>query len=127
MEGRERSPYALVSEAAARPGLQFATAEVATLASDHDMGGAELGALAVTFDCLAEKGRRASTGTLPEPSGLPTRGPKPSMGSTFRGYRVAGDTGDTVLPDRGRGWEVHFRQGVGLRDARSELSLPWVR
>ena len=55
MEERERSPYALASEAAARLGLQLTTAEVAALASDHDMGDAELGALAVTFDYLAKK------------------------------------------------------------------------
>lgn len=48
-------------------------------------GGAELGALAATFDYLAEKGRRASTETLPEPSGLPTRG-----GSTFDGFDFPG-------------------------------------
>lgn len=56
MEERERSPYALASEAAARLGLQLTAAEVAALASDHDMGDAELGALAVTFDYLAERG-----------------------------------------------------------------------
>ena len=38
MEERERSPHALASEAAARLGLQLTAAEVATLASDHDMG-----------------------------------------------------------------------------------------
>jgi DNA replication protein DnaC len=81
MEGRGRSPYALASGAAARLGLQPAAAEVATLASDHDMGDAELGALAVTFDYLAEKRRRASTGTLPGLSRLPRREPK-----TFDGF-----------------------------------------
>ena len=81
MEEGERSPYALASEAAARLGLQLTTAEVAALASDHDMGDAELGALAVTFDYLAEKRRRASTGTLPGLSRLPRREPK-----TFDGF-----------------------------------------
>lgn len=81
MEERERSPYALASEAAAKLGLQLTAAEVATLASDHDMGDAELGALAVTFDYLAEKRRRASTGTLPGLSRLPRREPK-----TFDGF-----------------------------------------
>ena len=81
MEERERSPYALASEAAARLGLRLTAAEVATLASDHDMGGAELGALAVTFDYLAEKRRLASTGTLLRLSRLPRREPK-----TFDGF-----------------------------------------
>lgn len=81
MKGRERSPYALASEAAARLGPRPAAAEVAALASDHDMGDAELGALAVTFDCLAERRRRASTGTLPGLSRLPRREPK-----TFDGF-----------------------------------------
>jgi DNA replication protein DnaC len=81
MEEGERSPYALASEAAARLGLQLAAAEVATLASDHDMGDAELGALAVTFDYLAEKRRRASIGTLLRLSRLPRREPK-----TFDGF-----------------------------------------
>lgn len=76
MEGRERSPYALASEAAARLGLQLTAAEVAALASDHDMGDAELGALAVTFDYLAERRRRASIETLPGLSRLPRREPK---------------------------------------------------
>ena len=81
MEERERSPHALASEAAARLGPRPAAAEVAALASDHDMGDAELGALAVTFDHLAEKRRRASTGTLPGLPGLPRREPK-----TFDGF-----------------------------------------
>ena len=81
MEERERSPYALASEAAARLGLQLTAAEVAALASDHDMGDAELGALAVTFDYLAEKRRRASTGTPSGLPGLPRREPK-----TFDGF-----------------------------------------
>lgn len=81
MEERERSPYALASEAAARLGLRLAAAEVAALASDHDMGDAELGALAVTFDYLAEKRRRASIETLLRLSRLPRREPK-----TFDGF-----------------------------------------
>ena len=81
MEERERSPYALASEAAARLGPRPAAAEVAALASDHDMGDAELGALAVTFDYLAEKRRRASIETLLRLSRLPRREPK-----TFDGF-----------------------------------------
>ena len=81
MEERERSPYALASEAAARLGPRPAAAEVAALASDHDMGDAEPGAPAVTFDYLAEKRRRASIETLPGLSRLPRREPK-----TFDGF-----------------------------------------
>ena len=87
MEERERSPYALASEAAARLGPRLTTAEVAALASDHDMGDAELGALAVTFDYLAEKRRRASTGTLPGLSRLPRREPKTFDGFDFSRMR----------------------------------------
>lgn len=76
MEERERSPHALASEAAARLGPRPAAAEVAALASDHDMGDAGPGAPAVTLDYLAEKRRRASTGTLPGLPGLPRREPK---------------------------------------------------
>ena len=81
MEERERSPYALASEAAAGPGPRLTTAEVAAPASDHDMGDAGPGALAATFDYLAEKRRRASTETLPGLPGLPRREPK-----TFDGF-----------------------------------------
>lgn len=84
MEEGEGSPHALASEAAARLGPRPAAAEVAALASDHDMGDAGLGALAVTFDHLAEKGRRASTGTLPGLPGLPRREPK-----TFDGFDLS--------------------------------------
>lgn len=97
MEERERSPYALASEAAARLGLQLAAAEVAALASDHDMGDAELGALAVTFGCLAEKRRRAPTGTLLRLSRLPRREPKTFDGFDFS--RIQGrDAGALAKP-----------------------------
>lgn len=81
MEGRERSPHALASEAAARLGLQPTAAEVAALASDHGMGDAGPGAPAATFDYLAERRGRASTGTLPGLSRLPRRESK-----TFDGF-----------------------------------------
>lgn len=78
-----KSPYELASEAAARLGIALAASELATLASDHDMGDAEVGALAVTFDYLAEKRRQASIETLLRLS------PGPSTNSTSRGYRAA--------------------------------------
>ncbi|WP_130811466.1 ATP-binding protein [Olsenella sp. Marseille-P4559] len=84
MEGRERSPHALASGAAARLGPQLTAAEVAALASDHDMGDAELGAPAATFDYLAERRGRASTGTLPGLPRLPRREPK-----TFDGFDLS--------------------------------------
>jgi DNA replication protein DnaC len=83
MGGADGSPYDLAGEAATRLGIAPAAAELATLASDHDMGDAELGALAVTFDYLAEKRRRASTGTLPGLSRLPRREPKAFDGFDF--------------------------------------------
>ncbi|WP_235927396.1 ATP-binding protein [Parafannyhessea umbonata] len=81
MGNAAKSPYELASEAAARLGIALAASELATLASDHDMGDAEVGALAVTFDYLAEKRRRASIETLLRLSRLPRREPK-----TFDGF-----------------------------------------
>ena len=68
--------YALACEAAARLGLPLEPAELATLASDHGMGDAELSALAVTLDHLAEKRRLASIETLLRLSRLPRKEPK---------------------------------------------------
>ena len=68
--------YALACEAAARLGLPLEPAELATLASDHDMGDAELSALAVTLGYLAEKRRLASIETLLRLSRLPRKEPK---------------------------------------------------
>ena len=76
MGNAAKSPYELASEAAARLGIALAASELATLASDHDMGDAEVGALAVTFDYLAEKRRQASIETLLRLSRLPRREPK---------------------------------------------------
>ena len=81
MGSAAKSPYELASEAAARLGIALAASELATLASDHDMGDAEVGALAVTFDYLAEKRRQASIETLLRLSRLPRREPK-----TFDGF-----------------------------------------
>ena len=64
MGGAGRSPY-----------------ELASLASDHDMGEAELAAIAAAFDYLAEKRRLASIETLLRLSRLPRREPK-----TFEGF-----------------------------------------
>ena len=68
--------YAMACEAAARLGLPLEPAELATLASDHGMGDAELSALAVTLDHLAEKRRLASIETLLRLSRLPRKEPK---------------------------------------------------
>lgn len=81
MGNAAKSPYELASEAAARLGIALAASELATLASDHDMGDAEVGALAVTLDYLAEKRRQASIETLLRLSRLPRREPK-----TFDGF-----------------------------------------
>ena len=84
MGGIAKSPYELAGEAAARLGIALTAAELATLASDHDMGDAEVAALAVTFDYLAEKRRQASIETLLRLSRLPRREPK-----TFDGFDFA--------------------------------------
>lgn len=74
-------PYGTVCEAASRLGLPLEAAELAALASDHDMGGAELAALATTLSYLAEKRRLASIETLLRLSRLPRKEPK-----TFDGF-----------------------------------------
>jgi DNA replication protein DnaC len=74
-------PYSRACKAAARLDLPLEAAELATLASDHDMGDGELSALAATFDYLAEKKRRASVETLLRLSRLPRKEPK-----TFDGF-----------------------------------------
>lgn len=86
MGNAAKSPYELASEAAARLGIALAASELATLASDHDMGDAEVGALAVTFDYLAEKRRQASIETLLRLSRLPRREPKTFDGFDFSAF-----------------------------------------
>ena len=68
--------YALACEAASDLGLPLDPDELATLASDHDMGEQELEALAVTLGYLAEKRRLASVETLLRLSRLPRKEPK---------------------------------------------------
>ena len=55
--------YELAGEAAALLGIALGADELAALASDHDMGDAEVAALATAFSYLAGKRRQASTGT----------------------------------------------------------------
>lgn len=76
-----KSAYELVSEAAALLGIALGADELAALASDHDMGDAEVAALATAFSYLAGKRRQASIETLPGPGRLPRREPK-----TFEGF-----------------------------------------
>ena len=76
-----KSAYELASEAAAALGIAVSADELATLASDRDMGDAEMAAIAATFDYLAEKRRLASIETLLRLSRLPRREPK-----TFEGF-----------------------------------------
>lgn len=95
MGNAAKSPYELASEAAARLGIALAASELATLASDHDMGDAEVGALAVTFDYLAEKRRRASIETLLRLSRLPRREPKAFDGFDFS--RIQGRDAPTLV------------------------------
>ena len=71
-----RDAYGLACDAASRLGLPLERAELATLASDHDMGEAELLALAATLEYLAEKRRLASIETLLRLSRLPRKEPK---------------------------------------------------
>ena len=71
-----KSAYELVSEAAALLGIALGADELAALASDHDMGDAEVAALATAFSYLAGKRRQASIETLLRLSRLPRREPK---------------------------------------------------
>ena len=68
--------YARACQAAAPLNLPLEPAELATLASDRDMGASELEALEATFAYLAEKKRLASIETLLRLSRLPRREPK---------------------------------------------------
>ena len=68
--------YALACGAAGRLGLPLEPDELASLASDNDMGDAELSALVATLDYLAEKRRLASIETLLRLSRLPRKEPK---------------------------------------------------
>ena len=90
--------YALICEEASRLGLPLEPAELATLASDHDMGDAEVGALAVTFDYLAEKRRQASIETLLRLSRLPKREPKTFDGFDFSRIQGRDASALTKLP-----------------------------
>lgn len=68
--------YAAVCDAAAAIGLPLEPAELATLASDHDMGESELSALLATFGYLGVKRRESSIETLLRLSRLPRKEPK---------------------------------------------------
>lgn len=67
--------------AASRLGIAVGAEELATLASDLDLGDGEMAAVAATFSYLAEKRRLASIETLLRLSRLPRREPK-----TFEGF-----------------------------------------
>ena len=79
--GAGASPYELASDAASRLGVAVGAEELATLASDLDLGDGEMAAVAATFSYLAEKRRLASIETLLRLSRLPRREPK-----TFEGF-----------------------------------------
>lgn len=69
------------ANAASRLGIAVGAEELATLASDLDLGDGEMAAVAATFSYLAEKRRLASIETLLRLSRLPRREPK-----TFEGF-----------------------------------------
>ena len=81
MAGAGASPYELASDAASRLGIAVGAEELATLASDLDLGDGEMAAVAATFSYLAERRRLASIETLLRLSRLPRREPK-----TFEGF-----------------------------------------
>ena len=81
MAGAGASPCELASDAASRLGIAVGAEELATLASDLDLGDGEMAAVAATFSYLAEKRRLAPIETLLRLSRLPRREPK-----TFEGF-----------------------------------------
>lgn len=81
MAGGHASPYEAAGDAASRLGIAVGADELATLASDLDLGDAEAAAVAATFSYLAERRRLASIETLLRLSRLPGREPK-----TFEGF-----------------------------------------
>lgn len=65
MAGAGASPYELASDAASRLGIAVGAEELATLASDLDLGDGEMAAVAATFSYLAERRGRPATGACP--------------------------------------------------------------
>lgn len=89
MAGAGASPYELASDAASRLGIAVGAEELATLASDLDLGDGEMAAVAATFSYLAEKRRLASIETLLRlTAGCPGASPRPSRASTSPGSRA---------------------------------------
>lgn len=88
MAGAGASPYELASDAASRLGIAVGAEELATLASDLDLGDGEMAAVAATFSYLAEKRRLASIETLLRLSRLPRREPKTFEGFDFSRIRA---------------------------------------
>ena len=118
MSGTARDDaYARICEEASRLGLPLEPAELATLASDNDMGDAELSALAVTLGYLAEKRRQATVETLLRLSRLPRREPKTFDNFDFS--RIRGRDADALsklpaLADLYAGRNVAFMGPGGI-------------
>lgn len=102
MAGAGASPYELASDAASRLGIAVGAEELATLASDLDLGDGEMAAVAATFSYLAEKRRLASIETLLRLSRLPRREPKTFEGFDFSRIQGRDWIGNTYLDDSGR-------------------------
>lgn len=114
MAGAIPSPYELASDAASRLGIAVGAEELATLASDLDLGDGEMAAVAATFSYLAEKRRLASIETLLRLSRLPRREPK-----TFEGF----DFSRIQAGTRPR-WASSRRWPTSTRTATSPSSGP---
>ena len=118
MSGTARDDaYARICEEASRLGLPLEPAELATLASDNDMGDAELSALTVTLGYLAEKRRQATVETLLRLSRLPRREPKTFDNFDFS--RIRGRDADALsklpaLADLYAGRNVAFMGPGGI-------------
>lgn len=114
MAGAGASPYELASDAASRLGIAVGAEELATLASDLDLGDGEMAAVAATFSYLAEKRRLASIETLLRLSRLPRREPK-----TFEGFDFSRIQGRDAA-----GWASSRRWPTSTRTATSPSSGP---
>ena len=106
-----KSAYELAGEAAALLGIALGADELAALASDHDMGDAEVAALATAFSYLAGKRRQASIETLLRLSRLPRREPKTFGGFDFSRTRGRDARALAKLPALA---DLHARRNVAF-------------
>ena len=122
MAGAGASPYELASDAASRLGISVGAEELATLASDLDLGDGEMAAVAATFSYLAEKRRLASIETLLRLSRLPRREPK-----TFEGFDFSRIQGRDAFVGPGGIGKTHLAQAYGRECCMRGLKTYYIK